>query len=137
MDRIPYFFSIEARAPLFDQRLVEFSFRIPPELKILCKNDIGIAKKWILRKAFEHEIPAEFIWRKKQNFSSGVGSQFFLRDHMSQMISDIEFDEEKQILSEFSLRSKEELYYWRIFKTKFKPTLGTISEVGITSVFEQ
>jgi asparagine synthase (glutamine-hydrolysing) len=136
VDRIPYFFSIEARAPLFDQRLMEFSFKIPPELKIFCKNDIGIVKKWILRKAFENEIPAEFIWRKKQKFSYGAGSQFFLRDHISQMITDIEFDEEKQITPEFPLRSKEELYYWRIFKSKFKPTIGTISEIGITSVFE-
>lgn len=136
VDRIPYFFSIEARAPLFDKRLVEFSFKIPPELKIFCKSNIGIAKKWILRKAFENEIPAEFIWRKKQKFSFGAGSRFFLRDHISKMITDTEFDEEKQISPEFSVRSKEELYYWRIFKSKFKPTLDTISEIGITSVFE-
>ncbi|MFX0049279.1 MAG: asparagine synthase-related protein, partial [Candidatus Hermodarchaeota archaeon] len=132
----PYFFSIEARAPLFDRRLVEFSFKIPPELKIFCKKNIGIAKKWILRKAFENEIPDEFVWRKKQKFSYGVESQFLLKDHINKMITDIEFDEEKQIRPEFSLRSKEELYYWRIFRSKFKPTLDTISEIGITSVFE-
>jgi asparagine synthase (glutamine-hydrolysing) len=136
VDRIPYFFSIEARAPLFDQRLVEFSFKIPPELKIVSKNEIGTAKKWILRKAFEKEIPAEFIWRRKQKFSHGAGSQFYLRDHISKIISDNEFNDEKQITTNFSVRSKEELYYWRIFRSKFKPTLGTISEVGITSVFE-
>ncbi len=136
VDRIPYFFSIEARAPLFDHRLAEFSFKIPSELKIFRKNNVGIAKKWILRKAFENEMPEKFIWRKKQKFSDGAGSQFILRDQLNKIISDTEFNDEKQITPDFSVRSKEELYYWRIFKSKFKPTLETISEIGITSVFE-
>jgi len=71
VDRIPYSFSIEARAPLFDRRIVEFSFNIPPELKIF-KNKYGKANKWILRKAFEEEIPEQFIWRKKQKLSDGA-----------------------------------------------------------------
>ncbi len=136
VDRIPYFFSIEARAPLFDKRIVELSFNIPSELKIFKKEGIGFAKKWILRKAFEDEIPPEFIWRRKQKFSNGVGSEFILRDYINTIISDSDFNYEKRITPHFSLRSKEELYYWRIFKNKFKPTLETISELGFTKIFE-
>jgi len=136
VDRIPYFYSIEARAPLFDKRLVEFSFSIPPELKIFKKKGVGAARKWIFRKAFENEIPSEFIWRKKQKFSLGAGSQFILRGYAENIISDEEFMEEKNLLSSFSLRSKEELFYWRIFKKKFNPNLEILSEIGFTGIFE-
>lgn len=136
VDRIPYFFSIEARAPLFDRRIVELALEIPLQFKILRKKKWGIAKKWILRKAFEDEMPSEFIWRKKQKFSNGAGSEFLLRDHINSIITDSEFKDEKQINSNFTLRSKEELYYWRIFKSLFNPTLDTVSELGITSTYD-
>jgi len=136
VDRIPYYFSIEARAPLFDRRLVEFSMRIPPELKILEKEGIGFIKKWILRKAFEREIPSEFIWRKKQKFSAGAGSQYILRNHINNLITDEEFEEEKKISKVFTLRSKEELFYWRIFDSHFNPTARTLSNIGITQTYE-
>ncbi|TFG02755.1 MAG: asparagine synthetase B, partial [Promethearchaeota archaeon] len=135
VDRIPYYFSIEARAPLFDRRVVEYSFKIPPELKIL-KNNYGIADKWILRKAFEDEIPDEFIWRKKQKFSDGAGSQFILRDYINKIISNEEFNTEKQVTPSLTLRSKEELYYWRIFNSQFHPTTETLSKIGITENYE-
>lgn len=135
VDRIPYYFSIEARAPLFDRRLVEFAYKIPSELKI-CRSNSEVIKKWILRKAFENDIPDEFIWRKKQKFSNGAGSQFYLRDHFNSVILDEEFEEEKQITPNFTLRSKEELYYWRIFDKTFNPTHKTISNIGITSTYE-
>ena len=135
VDRIPYHFSMEARAPLFDYRLVEFSLKIPPELKIF-KNRYGIAKKWILRKAFEDESPEEFIWRRKQKFSDGAGSQFLFKEYISSLISDDELNEEKQIHNDIILRTKEELYYWRIFEDLFNPTDPTIEQIGITKNYE-
>lgn len=136
VDRIPYYFSIEARAPLFDRRIVELALKIPPQFKIHRKSKLGIAKKWILRKAFEDDMPSEFIWRKKQKFSNGAGSEFLLRNHIDNMITDTEFKDDKNINSHFTLRSKEEMYYWRIFKTLFNPTLDTVSELGITNTYD-
>ncbi|TFG07159.1 MAG: hypothetical protein EU539_05770 [Promethearchaeota archaeon] len=136
VDRIPYHFSIEARAPLFDSRLVDYSFKIPPELKIFRRKNYGMVEKWILRKAFEKEIPSEFIWRKKQKFSDGAGSQFLIRNYLEDKISDEEFENEKQISPGITLRSKEELYYWRIFESKFHPHKDTLSELGITGTYE-
>ncbi|MFX0132452.1 MAG: asparagine synthase-related protein [Candidatus Hodarchaeota archaeon] len=131
VDRIPYYFSIEARAPLFDRRLVEYCFKIPPELKIL-KKKYGTADKWILRKAFEDEIPDEFIWRKKQKFSDGAGTKYLLRNHIESNIKDEEFNSQKQITPSLTLKSKEELFYWRIFNSQFNPTKETLSEIPIT-----
>ncbi|MFW9820786.1 MAG: asparagine synthase-related protein [Candidatus Thorarchaeota archaeon] len=134
-DRIPYYFSIEARTPLFDRRLVEFSLKIPPELKIF-KNKYGKATKWILRKAFEKEIPEEFIWRKKQKFTDGDRSQFFIRNYVKNKITNEEFEKEKQITPSITLRSKEELYYWRIFNSKFRLSEESLLEIGVTNNFK-
>ncbi|OLS14616.1 MAG: asparagine synthase [Promethearchaeota archaeon CR_4] len=135
VDRIPYHFSIEARAPLFDRRLVEFSFQIPHDLKI---REVGGKKieKYILRRAFEKDIPPDFVWREKEKFSKGVGSQFFLRDYFQNHISDEEFESEKRVTDTLVVRSKEELYFWRIFNSKFHPTPATISQLGFTSSYE-
>ncbi len=46
VDRIPYSFGIEARAPFFDLPLVEYSFHIPSEFKIKQENGEYI-EKWI------------------------------------------------------------------------------------------
>jgi len=136
VDRIPFFFSIEARAPLFDRRLVELSIRIPAEFKILRKKGIGIAKKWILRKAFEKEIPSEFIWRKKKTISKGAGIHSLIQDYFEKIITDDDFNAEKQLNSQIILGSKEELYYWRIFKSKFNLTAETLSEIDLTGIYD-
>ncbi|OLS14460.1 MAG: asparagine synthetase B [Promethearchaeota archaeon CR_4] len=135
VDRIPYHFSIEARAPLFDQRLVDFALQIPPDLKIKEINNKKI-EKYILRKAFETELPREIVWREKEKFSKGVGSQFLLRDHFQGVISDMEFDSERHITPFLHLRSKEELHYWRIFEATFHPVRETIANIGLTSTYE-
>ncbi|MHA1731857.1 MAG: asparagine synthase-related protein [Promethearchaeota archaeon] len=135
VDQIPHHFSIEAHAPLFDRNLVEFAFQIPANLKIKDNNGTKI-EKWILRKAFEKELPTALTWRKKQKFSAGVGSQFILRDYFETLIDDVDFNENRYITQDFAVRSKEELYYWRLFNDAFSPTEKTISELGITSNFE-
>ncbi len=114
---------------------MEFSLKIPPELKIF-KNKYGKAKKWILRKAFEDEIPEEFIWRRKQKFSDGAGTQFMIRNYVNTKISNEEFENEKQIMPSITMRSKEELYYWRIFNSKFKLSERSLLEIGITNNFK-
>ncbi|MFW9881747.1 MAG: asparagine synthase-related protein [Candidatus Thorarchaeota archaeon] len=134
LDRIPYYFSIETRAPLFDRRLVEFSLSIPPKLKIF-KNKYGKANKWILRKAFEEEIPKQFIWRKKQKFSEGVETQYLLHNYIEDTISNEEFEKQKQISSSIKIRSKEELFYWRIFESKFNLTEKTLLQIRVTNNF--
>ncbi|MHA1697780.1 MAG: asparagine synthase-related protein [Promethearchaeota archaeon] len=134
VEQIPSQFSIDACAPLFDKKIVEFSFRIPPNMKI---RRVGgkIIKKWILRKAFENSLPKEIVWRPKQKFSEGAGTQFLLRDYFEDLIPDREFATERHLSPEITLRSKEELYYWRIFNKHFHPTRVTLSEIGLTSVF--
>jgi len=48
--------------------------RIPPQWKIRqLENGIHV-EKWILRKAFEDLLPAEIVWRTKEQFDEGSGT---------------------------------------------------------------
>ena len=131
IDRISNYFSLETRVPLFDCRLVDFSFKISSELKILRKKGIGFVKKWILRKAFEKEISEKFIWRKEQKFSEGDGSRLLLLNYIDKEISDEDFKYEKKSLPFLNLQSKEELYYWKIFSSYFKLNPETLANIRV------
>jgi asparagine synthase (glutamine-hydrolysing) len=54
-------FSIEARVPFLDHRIVELAFSLPAHLKIR-----GSWTKWVLRRAVEHMLPKEVAWRRSK-----------------------------------------------------------------------
>ncbi|MFO8017777.1 MAG: asparagine synthase-related protein [Promethearchaeia archaeon] len=134
VDRIPYAFGIEARAPWFDLQLSKLAFQIPMGMKL--RNQEGkIMEKWIIRHTFKDILPREIAWREKAKFSKGVGSQFMMRDHFDDLISNEEFEREKEIYKNIKVRSKEELYYWRVFREIFNPTREFIKNLPRTENF--
>ncbi len=134
VDRIPYRFGIEARAPWFDIELARLAFRLPAQMKI--KRDRGaIIEKWIVRDTFKHLLPDEITWRKKAKFSQGAGSELVMRDYLQARISDAEFAKEKEVLPGVHVRSKEELYYWRVFEEYFELSADFIRQIPRTSQF--
>ncbi len=60
-DRNSMAFSIEARVPFLDYRIVEFAMGLAPEFKI---RDSWT--KWVLRKAAEPKLPPEVTWRRSK-----------------------------------------------------------------------
>ncbi|MCP4685037.1 MAG: asparagine synthase (glutamine-hydrolyzing) [bacterium] len=76
--------SVEARVPFVDHRLVEFALSIPIEYKLkwksqeaqaaaaVCNSDqiseLHDIPKYILKKAFEEDLPEEVLWRRKMGF---------------------------------------------------------------------
>jgi asparagine synthase (glutamine-hydrolysing) len=68
VDRASMAVSLEARAPLLDHRLVEFSFRIPSSLHL--RNGEG---KWLLRRVLERHVPKQMFDRPKTGFGMPVG----------------------------------------------------------------
>ena len=67
VDKVSMATSVEARVPFLDHRLVEYSMRIPKNLKI--KNG---ETKYVLKKAVESIIPRNIIYRRKQGFDAPV-----------------------------------------------------------------
>jgi asparagine synthase (glutamine-hydrolysing) len=64
-DRNGMMFSIEGRQPFLSKDFIEFTFKLP----LVCQLNNGYGK-FLLRKAFEGELPAEILWRKrKQGFT--------------------------------------------------------------------
>jgi asparagine synthase (glutamine-hydrolysing) len=99
--------------------------RINPKDKMIDKNKM---EKWVLRKSFESYLPPSVAWRQKEQFSDGVGYDWIdgLKDFIETQITDEEFEhtieEMKATVSLVSLdipKTKEDLYYRRIFDEKF------------------
>ena len=74
--------SLECRAPFLDHKLIEFSLKIPPHLKV--KND---QLKYILKKALADYLPREILYRKKTGFGAPVES--WLRNQLKEMTHDL------------------------------------------------
>ena len=62
--------SLEIRVPFFDKNFMNYYMCINPEKKMI-KNGY---EKYLLRKAFENDLPQEIVWRRKEGFSDGVSS---------------------------------------------------------------
>ena len=59
---------LEIRVPFFDKEFMKFYMGIKPEKKIVRDG----YEKYLLRKAFEDDLPQEISWRRKDGFSDGV-----------------------------------------------------------------
>ena len=71
-DRAAMAVALEARAPLMDYELCEYSWRLPHEMKIR-----GFEGKWLLRRVLEKHVPKALFDRPKTGF--GVPMQQWLR----------------------------------------------------------
>ncbi|MGB2912482.1 MAG: asparagine synthase (glutamine-hydrolyzing) [Pyrinomonadaceae bacterium] len=62
---------IESRVPFLDHKLVEFTARMPREMKLR-----GGTTKWILREAMKGILPTEILDRPKMGFPVPIGGWF-------------------------------------------------------------
>jgi asparagine synthase (glutamine-hydrolysing) len=116
LDRMNQCHSIRVVAPLISGELLNYALHIPPQYKVKTENGQKI-EKWIFRKAFAPDLPEAITWRTKQEFSQGAGSVDFLSRHFEDVITDAEFAEAQAAYP--IIRSKEELYYFRLFTQYF------------------
>jgi asparagine synthase (glutamine-hydrolysing) len=66
-DKISMALGIEVRVPFLDLELVEYSTKIPPQMKMK-----GNEVKYILKKTMEKYLPLEIIYRSKTGFGAPV-----------------------------------------------------------------
>lgn len=85
-DRACMAHQLEGRVPFIDYRIVDFANSIPNKWKI--NHGEG---KYILKKAFENDLPTEIVYRKKQGF--GVPFVHYTRNELKDYSYNIIFNE--------------------------------------------
>ncbi len=63
-ERMSNGWGLDLRVPLFDRRLAETSFSLPPGLKLH-----GASEKYILKRVLQRHLPREIVWRRKFGMS--------------------------------------------------------------------
>ena len=108
---------LEVKLPFLDPQFKTFATGLDTGLKVRYEKD-QVWGKWVLRKAFVGILPSELLWRVKAPIEVGTGTTI-LPSLMDSRISDLEFAEEKtSYLNEdkVAIRSKEHLFYYRIYR---------------------
>lgn len=108
------------KAPYLDPMFMDYAKKLPIKLKVNFENGIQYGK-WILRKAYENLIPKEVTWRSKAPLEQGTGT-WVLPDYFEKEIATDEFEEKKNLYldkDDVILTSKEQLFYYEIFRKNF------------------
>ena len=108
VDRASMAYSLEARVPLLDHRVIEFAWSLPESLKI--RNG---QSKWVLRQVLYRHLPQELIERPKMGFAVPIGS--WLRGPLRDWVTDL--------LSESSME-RDGLLNTKIVQTKLQEHLS-------------
>jgi asparagine synthase (glutamine-hydrolysing) len=74
--------NLEVRVPFLNRKMIEFTARMPPDLKLR-----GFKRKYILKRALEKVLPHEVVWRKKAGFGAPIRS--WLRGPLRPLVDEL------------------------------------------------
>ena len=97
-----------------DPNVFNYAFSIPAKYKL--KDGI---EKWILRESVNDLLPDLILNRTKAKFWQGAGVNELFSEYAAKKVSDRDFTNERTLTNGWNLNSKEELFYFRIFKEYF------------------
>tara|TARA_B110001454_G_scaffold64729_1_gene62867 strand:+ start:1274 stop:2221 length:948 start_codon:yes stop_codon:yes gene_type:complete len=109
--------NMRVETPFLNEDVIEFSDSLPISKKINQKEEKRFGK-WILREAFEKNLPENIIWREKSPMQDGSGT-VNLTNLFNTIITDDIFSQKKtKILEEDGvyIRTKESLHYYECFR---------------------
>ncbi|CAI9429145.1 asparagine synthase B [Candidatus Ornithobacterium hominis] len=124
---------IEGRVPFLDKEFIDIAMNINPQDKMI---DGERMEKWVLRKAFEADLPKEIIWRQKEQFSDGVGYSWIdsLKEMVNEKVSDTDLAQAKHRFPTQTPTSKEEYFYRSIFEEHFPSESAALTVPSVPSV---
>src|SRR6267142_2539271 len=74
--------NLEVRVPFLNRQMIEFTARMPPDLKLR-----GFKRKYILKRALEKLLPHDVVWRKKAGFGAPIRS--WLRGALKPLVAEL------------------------------------------------
>ena len=112
---------LSIQMPFINKSVIELSETLTIEHFVNQKNNIKFGK-WILRKAFENELPHNIIWREKTPMQDGSGTSSLTKMFESVITDDIFQEKIGKIKNEDDviIRTKESLYYYELYRENFK-----------------
>jgi asparagine synthase (glutamine-hydrolysing) len=123
-DRMGMANSIEGRYPFLDHRVIEFSMKLNPDLKLN-----GLNEKYLLKKMMKGRLPESILNRSKQAYRAPIRSTFFseeLPPYLKEMLS------EKKI-ADFGIFNPE--YVNQLLKKmKLNKQVSEIDNMAITGI---
>ena len=124
---------VEGRVPFLDKVFMDVAMQQNPADK-LCRN--GRMEKWLLRKAFEDDLPTEVTWRQKEQFSDGVGYGWIdhLKAHAATTVSDAAMAAAADRFPINPPLSKEEYVYRSLFAEHFPSVAAAKTVPSVPSV---
>ncbi|MCD6529427.1 asparagine synthase [Candidatus Bathyarchaeota archaeon] len=108
---------IEAKLPYLDPEFKSFAMTMTSDYKVRVEKG-KVYGKWILRKAFEEDLPNSIVWRDKTPIEYGCGTTV-LPKLFDERIPDEEFLEKRRRYLEsdgVTLRDKEQMFYYEIYR---------------------
>jgi asparagine synthase (glutamine-hydrolysing) len=126
VDRMTMAHSLEGRVPFLDIEFLDLVMAIDPADKV---HRPECPEKWLLRSAFEGALPDTILWRRKQEFAQGCGSEWTLKEHCDAVVSDAAFAQASECFPADTPTTKEAFHYRRIFEGMF-PGAAARSTVG-------
>ena len=107
--------------PFINEKIIKFAEKLPTNLLVNHKDNTTFGN-WILRKAFENDLPNSIIWREKTPMQDGSGTTGLTKLFESIITDDIFKEKTKKIKNDdgINIRTKESLHYYEIFRKKSK-----------------
>lgn len=75
-DRASMANGLEVRVPFADHRLFEYIYNVPARYKLGLVHNAEPVEKYLLRKAFEGDLPKEVVYRKKSPFPKTYSNDY-------------------------------------------------------------
>jgi len=112
---------ISVQMPFIDENIIKFVETLPVNLLVNQNNGMKFGK-WILRKAFENDLPSSIIWRKKTPKQDGSGTVGLTKMFDSVITDDMFKEKTKKIKIDDNIiiRTKESLHYYELYKENFR-----------------
>jgi len=120
-EKIAHELGISLQMPYIDENIIKLAETLPMEQLVNQKNGTKFGK-WILRKAFENDLPQNVIWREKTPMQNGSGTNGLTKLFDSIITDDIFQEKVKKVKNDDDvlIRTKESLHYYELYKENFE-----------------